>query len=256
MSQNFYLSSNGEHLGPFAFEAVLKRVKSKETAWTDYVFDEQQGEWLLLIDHPLFAKHVPKEARAPKEKSFISDNYTEKAWFVLKQGNNYGPFSQVEVIQMLQERNLHEFDYVWHQQMPSWKKISEVETFAPERIRSLQGKADPDLAEVFFRRRHARAKYGCSLIVHNNKKVFSGESMEISVGGAGILLAADDIQPGQDLFLHFKPGDGVPPFNALCQVVSRQVLKDSGKVRYGVKFTSISQVAKESIKTYAVAKAA
>ena len=52
------------------------------------------------------------------------------------------------------------------------------------------------------------------------------------------------IVPGQTLYLHFKPCDGVPPFNAVCEVVSKQYVEGlkekDAPIRYGLKFTSIS----------------
>src|SRR5207253_697807 len=110
------------------------------------------------------------------------------------------------------------------------------------------------------RRRHVRAKYGTTLIVHNSKNVFRGTTFEISAGGAGILIENPNLQPGQSLFLHFQPGDGVPPFNAVCQIVSKQYTKErfssSVPVKYGVKFTTLSQSVRESIKNYASLKTA
>ena len=118
----------------------------------------------------------------------------------------------------------------------------------------MKNSGDLDVSEIFFRRRHARSKYGCSLIVHNNKTVFRGHSMEISEGGAGIMIENPEIAPGQTIYLHFQPGDGVPPFNAVCTVVSKQWVDATSKtapVKYGVKFVSISQAVRERIRDYA-----
>ncbi|MNL46852.1 PilZ domain protein [compost metagenome] len=159
---------------------------------------------------------------------------------------------------MLQEKTLFEYDYIWHSQLPAWKRVAEVEDFSPESIKAMA--SEPGVAEVFFRRRHARANYGASLIVHNNKTVFRGQALEISAGGAGVLIESAHLQPGQSLFLHFQPGDGVPPFNAVCQIVSKQYVQDDNSetqpIKYGVKFTTLSQSVRENIKNYTAAKAA
>ena len=66
-----------------------------------------------------------------------------------------------------------------------------------------------------------------------------------------------DFEPGQTLFLHFKAGDGVPPFNAICSIVSKQFVEEPLKpIRYGVKFTSISHSVQKAIKAFADKKAA
>jgi len=258
---SFYLSKNGEQLGPWSEGEVLQRLKSKDLSWSDYLYDEAKKDWVVLMDHQHFAEHfkyAPTEAPSmgptpATPATSASGQKDDKEWFVLKGDNRYGPFAYLEVIKMLQEKNLYEFDYIWNASMSGWKRVAEVEEFKPEKIRSLKNSDLPQVQEVFFRRRHARAKYGASLVVHNNRSVWRGEALEISAFGAGITVDSPTLEPGQTLFLHFKPGDGVPPFNALCAVVSKQSMEVSGspaKVRYGVKFTSISQTVQKAIKTF------
>lgn len=258
MGNQYYLSSNGTHIGPFNFETILKKIEAQEHQWTDYIFDEEIGEWVMLLEHPKFCgklaeKPASRPACTPKV-TFTKELLKDKEWFIFKDGNNYGPFCQLELIQMLQEKALYEYDYIWHSKLPNWKHVAEVEDFAPEKIRSMKDSSEADVAEIFFRRRHIRASYEASLIVHDNKTVFRGQALEISAGGAGVLIDSANLHPGQSLFLHFQPGDGVPPFNAVCQIVSKQYVKEAGSavdpVKYGVKFTTLSQSARESIKNY------
>lgn len=255
----FYVSKGGSYSGPYKIEDILQKIQSMEHSWMDYVYDENLQDWVLLMEHPLFTENfnssLENKMPATGTQGKIEHSHREKAWYILKEGNNYGPFSQLELIQMLQEKALFEYDFIWHQKLPSWKRVAEVKEFENTEIRKLKDSLPSDLSEVFFRRRYLRANYGCSLIVHNNKSVFRGQSLEISAGGAGILINTSDLQPGQTLFLHFQPGDGVPPFNAVCAVISKSALKEviGEKVftKYGVKFTSISTSVREQIKGYA-----
>jgi hypothetical protein len=268
MAKQYYLSSNGTQHGPFALEAVIQKIEAREHQWTDYVFDEDVGDWMLLLEHPEFsASLAAKPPVAPPAQPSTEENVVslsgamkDKEWFILKGGNNYGPFCQLEIIQMLQEKTLFEYDYIFHSKLNAWKCVAEIEDFSSENIRKVKESGDSDVSEVFFRRRHARASYGASLIVHNNMKVFRGKALEISAGGAGVLINSQDLQPGQSLFLHFQPGEGVPPFNAVCQIVSKQFVRDASgadePVKYGVKFTTLSQSVRDSIKTYTTTKAA
>lgn len=255
----FYVSKGGSYSGPYKIEDVLKKIQSMEHSWMDYVYDEGLQDWVLLMEHPLFTEKFNSslDNKMPDGEVLKSSElaHKEKAWYILKDGNNYGPFSQLEIIQMLQEKALYEYDFIWHQKLPSWKRVAEVKEFENEEIRKLKDSLPNDLSEVFFRRRYLRARYGCSLIVHNNKAVFRGESLEISAGGAGLLIHNSDLQPGQTLFLHFQPGDGVPPFNAVCTIISKKFINENqeskGGMKYGVKFTSISTTIREQIKGFA-----
>ena len=273
MEKSYFVTINGQMVGPLSQAQLTEKIQKKECQWTDYIFDNDTQDWVMLMDHQDHAEAYKVSLEKEKSKADLklkppgnpplppaSEDLKDRAWFILKSGNNYGPFSKLEIVQMLQERTLFEFDYIWAQKLPAWKRVAEVEDFNPGHIKTLKESGMTEVSEVFFRRRHARVNYGCSLIVHNNKSVFKGKAMEISAGGAGILIENPNFQPGQTIFLHFQPGDGVPPFNAVCEIVSKQTLKDTlgltNPVRYGVKFTSITQSVKETIKEFTNLKVA
>jgi hypothetical protein len=263
MRKQYYLADNGTHQGPYEFETVLKKLESQEKQWTDYVFDESVGDWLMLLEHPEFATMFGQSLnQTPKHpiKAPVKDFMKERVWFIMKDEKNFGPFSQLEIIQMLQEKALFEGDLVWKNLMTTWRPIAEVADFSPEAIRRIKDSGEP-ITEVFYRRRHMRANYDASLLVHDHKMVFRGQAVEISAGGAGVLIEQSSLVPGQSLFLHFQKGDGVPPFNAVCQIVSKQagvvVAPDSPEfLKYGVKFTTLSQSVRDSIKNYTSTRAA
>lgn len=259
--QKYYVTQNGNSVGPWAVDEIVGHLKKNTLAWTDYIYDEQKKDWLLLMDHPSFttffremadAKSKPKSAPAEVKKTEKSpEPNREKEWFILKGDNKYGPFSYLDVVKMLQEKNLFEYDFAWNNRLENWKQISDCDEFQPEKVRALKESGHPEVQEVFFRRRHARARYGASIVVHNNKSVWRAESIEISPGGCGIVIENKDFVPGQTMFLHFQAGDGVPPFNAICQVVSKQSPEPGERrVRYGVKFTSISRQVQDAIKNF------
>lgn len=250
--ERFYLTQNGKPVGPWSLDDIMKNLKSEKIAWTDYLYDEDKQDWVLLMDHPKLSPQFKQGQADPKtEAPAPIEPNRDKEWFVLKGENKYGPFPVLELVKMLQEKELYEYDYIWNERFSSWKRVAECEEFKPERIRGLRDSGHPEIEEVFFRRRHVRAQYGASLVVHNNKNVWRAESIEISPGGCGLRVENATLEPGQNLFLHFKAGDGVPPFNAICQVVSRQSAHPGQTwVKYGVKFTSISRQIQLAIKEF------
>lgn len=272
MSQ-YYLSHNGEQMGPMELTDIVNSVKNNKIGLLDYVFDQEKNDWVLLMEFAPLA-HLLKDLKAPPPPSkappgAVQMNSTEpervvveesvkKArqhgellpehsiteWYVLKGENKFGPFAFNDVVKMLQQKVVFEFDFVWHPGLSSWKRIAELGAFQPESIRKLKLGNMPEIQEVFFRRRHRRMSYNGTIIVHDNKSVWKGDGMEISAGGAGVVMENSMIVPGQTLYLHFKPCDGVPPFNAVCEVVSKQFIENvkdkHTPVRYGLKFTSIN----------------
>ncbi len=247
----YIIHRSGVEKSPCSYSEVLADLEKKDLDWTDYVYDESQKDWVFLMDHPDFNERFKSLKPQGKPTSISSERQTEPVeteWYILRNENKYGPFSYLEILKMLQERKVFEFDFVWSRpQMNSWQRISELPDFQPEKIRDTKLAGGAMLSDIFYRRRHARAKFGASVLVHNSKEVWRGNSIEISAGGAGLILDTDRLQIGLSVFLHFKAGDGVPPFNAVCSIVSKQDLKD-GKYRYGVKFNSISQSVQQAIK--------
>jgi len=260
--EKFYLTQNGKPVGPWSLHEILSNLKGQNISWTDYLYDESRKDWVLLMDHPILVPHFREMAHAPTTSSVPKQNpksgrhaevqlSREKEWYALRGDNKYGPFSHLELLKMLQEKQIFEYDYIWNVRLSNWKRLAECEEFKPDKVKALQESGHPELSEVFFRRRHARANYGASLVVHNNRQVWRGESMEISSGGCGLMIENGQLEPGQNLFLHFKAGDGVPPFNAICEIVSKQPPKNGQPwCRYGVKFTSISRQVQLAIKEF------
>ncbi len=260
MQTLFYVANSGKQLGPFPIEVVIKMIKSSELEPTDYIYLEDKQDWVMMVDVPDIQIQINDQFAKAKEAPGVSSRQETKGskdveWFVLKGENRFGPFSYSDIITKLQDKSLYEYDFVWNPGMEGWKRVAETDDFAPVKVREYREKVnDTSTSEIFFRRRHARVSYGGSVVVHDNKRTYRATSVEISAGGASLLIENGLIQPGFILFLHFKPGDGVPPFNASCEVVSKQFIdlaeKPGSPIKYGVKFTSISQATVQSIKEF------
>ena len=273
MQTHFYVAHEGETKGPFTVEQIIEQVNAKSLDLSDYCYDEEKEDWVLLVQHPIVGEQV-KEAvnttlsgvaqnsdpeamentvadKTIVEKQAADYDPAEHEWFVLKGENKFGPFAYRDIVRMLQEKSIYEFDYVWNQSLTTWKRVAELEDFSPESIRQLKDSGNDEISEIFFRRRHVRVGFLSSIIVHDNKHVWKGRSLEVSAGGAGLVIENAMLQPGQTLYLHFKPADGLPPFNAVCEVVSKQYMKGikdkRTPIRYGVKFTSINTQAQRNL---------
>lgn len=283
MSQKFYVSHNGEQVGPYSFDEIVVKVNQGELTIMDYLYDEKSEDWVGFVEHAELLQHIKEsKPKAPpkkqeealedtsaqnvafmqaeqKARELTSSNENQKnimaEWYILKGENKFGPFAFTDVIKMLQQKLIFEFDYVWKKGMKAWVRIADMTAFQYENIKKLQETLMPEIQEIFFRRRHRRVKYGATILVHDNNSVWKGQGVEISQGGAGIFMENAMIVPGQKLYLHFKPGDGVPPFNAVCEVVSKKydenVKEKSSSVLYGVKFTNISEDTQGVLKEYA-----
>lgn len=269
-SIKYYISHNDEQLGPWTVSEIVERVNSGELTHLDYLYNEEVEDWVALMEFEPVSSQLGKQKPAlpPKEKPHLEkvevksekvDEDTSKGdesdanissdlsteWYILKGENKFGPFSYTEVVKMLQQKVIFEFDFAWNAKMTAWQRIAEIGEFTEDKIKALKSTLMPEISEVFFRRRHRRVSYGGTILVHDNKTVWKGRGVEISSGGAGVVMENSMVVPGQVLYLHFKPGDGVPPFNAVCEVVSKKfedgVHEKNASVQYGLKFVNISE---------------
>lgn len=247
--EKYFVAHLGMQKGPFTIDEISLRLNQKQLLWNDYIYDEKTNDWILILESPLFTNVFNSSFKSPIKSNLSQtihqDPVRDRSWYILKKENNYGPFSMLEMIQMLQSKTLFEFDFVWRHGLDSWKRLADVADFAPEKVKLVYEKTKESSAstdkEIFFRRKHARAKYGSSLLLHDQKKLFKGESFEISAGGAGFNAEGVDFEVDKQLYLHFKPSDQVPAFNAICKVVSHVGTK------YGVRFVYVSPAIKEKI---------
>lgn len=245
----YYVAHNGQQQGPFSLEEIGLKLSSQKLNWHDYIYDDKAQDWVLLMEYPhfttLFNQSFQNPIKTGAKATVDSDPLKRRIWYVLKQNNNYGPFSKAELIQMLQGKTLQEFDFIWHDGMTSWKRLSEVEEFSVDEIRDvytkIKNKKDENGKDFFYRRKHPRAKYNSHAIIHDRQRVYKSVGLEISEGGAALLIEEAEFEKDQQIYLHFKPGKDVPAFNAICKIVSKK------KSIYGVQFIKISAAAKSSI---------
>src|SRR5687767_12296064 len=106
MSQSkFFVSHSGQTVGPFSSKEIIAQAESGELDWTDYLFDEQANDWVMLmeskaVNHAVKAakkpeappklhaiKNDPEHQEVAKEKSVATDE-----WFILKGDDQSGPY--------------------------------------------------------------------------------------------------------------------------------------------------------------------
>lgn len=261
MQSKYYVSHQSKQMGPYSINEIVRCVEAGTLSPLDYIYDEAAKDWVVFLEHKELTHHLkilkPKSPPQVQNKIHV-DNLAHPLrheWFVLKGENKFGPFAYPDVIKMLQQGAVYEFDFAWHEGMSGWERIAELQDFSKETLQKLKESSMPEISEVFFRRRHRRVRYGGTVLVHDNKKVWKGTGVEISESGAGVIMENAMILPGQELYLHFKPGDGVPPFNAHCEVVSKQYIKNvsdpNSPIKYGLKFKNINQDIQKLLKEFA-----
>jgi len=265
--KEFFVSVNNEQQGPFTLQKVVEMMSTGKISATDYIYCEDTSDWVLMLEHKelssFLKKAKPKAPPKQKEPAAVTQvkakakfkeipsNPMLTEWYLLKGENKFGPFGYTDVIKMLQEKVVFEFDFAWKNGMEAWVRIAELQEFAPEHVKKLQESLMPEIKENFFRRKHPRIEYKGRVVAHNNEDIWKGQGVEVSVGGAGMLLSNSMLIPGQTVSIHFKADENVPAFNAICEIVSKKFVdglkEKSTSIFYGVKFKNVSGNAIEAL---------
>ncbi len=289
--KTFFVNNGQSNLGPFDLLTIAAMVDRLEIKATDFLcVNTEKDEWVMICQYPEFIALVSQSSKPSLKPTLIqtsenqtsaqsashpsadlrtnlptspqaqtklslqgngpSGDLTNGQWYVLKGKDRFGPFTYLDVLRMLQEKSIFEYDFVWAQGLEVWKRIAEVDVFNSDQVRRLAGEKAND--GIFFRRHHPRNKYECPIVAHDNNQVWRGKAIELSEGGAGVIIENAMIVPGQNVYLHFKPGAVAKPFNVLCEVVSKRYMKGirdhETPVVYGIKFINIQKTDREAIR--------
>ena len=100
------------------------------------------------------------------------------------------------------------------------------------------------------RRKHPRAEIICPVIMENNRNIMSGETHDISAGGAYIRCRSQPKQPEINMFISISLLS--PRLRAMGEVVRSEALdsvKEGGHYGIGIRFIAISYTDLEIIST-------
>lgn len=278
----FYVSRAGQSQGPWSIQEIVALLGRSEVAATDFIFDEASGDWVAILEYgPVMEALRAAKPKAPpppkKAEPRIPEPDAPQAvvkpvtpaldtinpndavgtadWYVQRGPQRFGPFTFLGIVRALQEKSISLGDLVWREGMAEWMPINEHSDFESGKIRALAISVKE--GDIFFRRRYPRMDFGGEVLVHDNRRVWLAESYQAGEGGSGLIIENAKLKMGQVVNLHFASRDGLPAFNALCEIVSKRAHGNDarrrgfrGPANYGVKFLKIEPSAEEKVRGY------
>ncbi len=181
---------------------------------------------------------------------------TSNEWHVLKGETQYGPYTYEDMIQMMQNKTLFGFDYVWSPHLEAWTALTELPEFSMDRLNRLAEKSDPN-SDVFFRRKHDRHFCSFQAYVHDNKTFWTGVVENISLGGALIKMENPLLLPGDTVTVHFrKAGPKEKAFNVTAEILTKRLTKQKIQhdtfLYYAVKFNTVHKDGESQLRTWII----
>lgn len=174
-------------------------------------------------------------------------------WHVLKGETKYGPYTYQEMIQMLQNKTLFNFDYAWGSHLDSWTSLAELPEFSQDRLTRIAEKETNE--EIFNKRKHTRVTVEIPVYAHDNLRLWKGKVENLSEGGALIYMENPLLLPGHIINLHFKSlGKDEVAFNCTAEILTKRLTKqriqhDTG-IHYAVQFLQIPDVGNSQIENW------
>jgi hypothetical protein len=163
-----------------------------------------------------------------------TSNSSSTDWFVLRGESKYGPYDYSSMIEMIQNGELSDYNFVWAPHLEKWTVIVEVADFSKDRLRLLIETNDP-LVKFFEKRKFPRRKSTIPVYAHNNHVFCDGETVTISEKGGLFLLNNPLLSPGERVLLHFKKTDENPiSFNALGEIKRKNYSKNRLNIKSGL----------------------
>ena len=140
----WYLSKNGQRFGPMKQEKLVSLIQTKKVNHLDLVYKDEVSGWRALCQVKEFALYLNDKGLAPSKNASMD-------WVLLKEiktkkGAKYkqmGPFTEDQVLVLLDQGKIHFSDLAWKKGFQSWLPISHLDPFR----RSLPSSPniDPDL---------------------------------------------------------------------------------------------------------------
>lgn len=178
------------------------------------------------------------------------DVQTSNEWHVLKGETKYGPYTYTDMIQMLQNKMLFEFDYTWSPHLETWTALSELPEFSADRLcRLVEKSAD---GEIFNKRSAHRVSVQIPVYCHDHAKFWKGTCENLSSGGALILMENPVLLPGDLITIHFRAlNETDNAFNCVAEILTKRLTKvriqHDTAIHYAVKFVKTTPLGEEQV---------
>ncbi len=250
---NFYLAEGESYVGPFKASEIYQKLQSKEIAWVDFVYREQESKWVRLSDHPVFTSY---QSVAPKPMPKVTPPpppvVQETKWFLFQNETQTGPYGTSEVLRLAQAGQLAADAYVWQEKFTEWKLLTDipelkiagpVQSATPAPVAVAKVKDDRSDRRVAPRR-----PLVAQIFLTNQKEIITGICRDISVGGMQVLADGNPGDVGAKIQLNVTPpqNSGLKAFVAEGVIV--RLLEDGRG--FSFRFTNLKDDAKKAIESY------
>jgi hypothetical protein len=237
--KTYLVEKSNQLLELLSVKEISRRLEAGELNPALRMYDDAHGGWIRFFDHPNFQKKSEVEKPKPRLQLVPA---TPQEWYYLQGQTPIGAFSYMEMIGLLQRKQITLSSSVWRRGQPNWAEASSLEEFQSAIVQQLRQTTIPGLDGYFARRQFKRFPYAAKFILHNEDKLWRAISFELSMGGIGLLANTDVLGIGQEVFIHKTSRGAEVDINAVACVRSKFTQgMQLGQAKYGLEFVDISK---------------
>jgi len=247
-SLKWYAVVNSRPVGPLTAAEIAERLKAGELNFASHLWQEKQDGWMRIYEiqdfqcllpsqpaHSLIAE-IQKAAQisppplSPKQKEEL------RTWYVYIDETQYGPFSDPEILTMIQAGRITANTYIWQKGFADWQLANNIPVWSAHLV-----------AETPTDKRGApRKPFEAKIILTNGKEVGWAICRDISIGGMQVLMDQAPGAVGSELKLNVSAAGNMPSFTCDGSIV--RILEDGRG--FSFRFSSLPNEAKSAIEKY------
>jgi hypothetical protein len=149
-----YIAKDGQQLGPYEVSGLVEAFAAGTIALSDLAWSEGEAEWKTLAEYAAkkgieLVPVIPVAAPPPQPKEALAPPPPIKdAWFVQRQGEEFGPYTKDVMRQYLADGNLVADDQVRHEDEKNYKPLSSVLPKPAVDLNAMAGKAADIISDI------------------------------------------------------------------------------------------------------------
>lgn len=261
-NKTYYISNGGNKIGPLSSQDIMGYLKSGRLNYFDMIFNAQQNEWVMLMQHPDFADSSDEVRESETDASITVGLLSEgefktlelevgepaKAepleslgWYLPNQPRQ--SYSFLEILALIEKGQLAEKSQLARSPQGPWRPLDKWEEFSLESIEQLKGNTNADVPSIHLRRSQQRVPVKKYFLVYFKGSLTQEFCLEISFSGMSLFCKTEQYKMGDALTLRFDT-EFDEAFDAEGKVVSMRKVRVGNRsetfIRYGVSFSKIS----------------
>ena len=255
----WYTVSEEKVVGPYSSKEVMIRIQSGDLNFGSFLWKSDFSGWKRIYEIENFLPllpSAPSKVLLEEAKKIVGSKQQKnppppptsgevRIWYAFISDAQYGPFSNGEMMGMIEAGQINPDTYVWKKGFVNWEHAVHVPEWSAAVATGTKAIEFAKIAPM-DKRNTPRTPFEAKILLTDGKEVGWAVCRDISIGGMQILIDHVPGEPGTELKLNVNSQGNIPKFACEGKIV--RVLED--KRGFSFRFTKLPADAKAAIEEY------